>query len=163
MPHYIWESLADNIGLVHIVLPTSIRTVVALRHRGHFLRRILVPPPHGLPRSAKHQYTSTSDAAEKDVHADQDSGTISKRKILDLHPPTHRAPRNARIASSTRSVLAESKHRSPAIRIAGPRTRLVDKSCRLTARIYTSLRIMATYTVCCSGRTCCQTHLQKKC
>jgi hypothetical protein len=48
-------------GLVHIHLPAPLRVVVALRHRRHLLRRILVHPPHCLPRSTEYQHTGEKD------------------------------------------------------------------------------------------------------
>lgn len=161
MPVYVQGSSVDITGLVYIYFPASLRTLVALRYRGHLLCRIFVLPPYRLPRRAEHQHTSMSKVTGKGC-ADQSSGTISKRKMLDQHPPTHRAPRYARAAFSTRSDLAEYNHRNLATLIAGPRMRQAGKSCRLTARIYTSSRIMATYTACYLERICCLKHPQRK-
>jgi hypothetical protein len=112
-------ALVDIIlGLVHIHLPAPLRPLVALRYRRHFLRRILVLPPHCISWSAEYQHTSKHGPRRGRSSADRDSGTTSRKKTRDQPRPSHRIPPNARTASSIHSALEEYLHRSPAVRTA---------------------------------------------
>jgi hypothetical protein len=106
------------LGLVHIDLPTPIRSLVALRYRRHLLCRVLVLPPHRISWSAKHQHTSKYGRYCERNSADVNSGTTSRKKTRDQPPPSHRIPPNARTASSTPSAQAAYQRRNPAARTA---------------------------------------------
>jgi hypothetical protein len=111
------------LGLVHVDLPPSLRALVALRYRRHFLCRILVNPPHRVPWSPEHQHTSKHGTRREVRSTNLDSGMTSKKKTRDQPQPSHRTPPSARIASSTRSGLVGYLRQSPAVRTADPVTR----------------------------------------